>query len=161
MVVGPLTGTEIDFPNTPADLEEFHAPNRFVYEWKDDNRWRNIHRPLILPDYIWPPLDIPADPNVDPTGVLPGETGDDGYPGDWKLQALIFPVPSLEANVRVDLLMRSENGGDDPYGTFNHALWDDDFNNAAANENEYHVNNDQKFIIYDNISIIVKSNSYT
>ena len=53
MVEGPITGTEVDFPNNPVADQEFQSPVRFVYKWTDENRWKNIHRPLVIADYIW------------------------------------------------------------------------------------------------------------
>lgn len=86
MVVGPLSGEEIDFPNTPALNEEFQAPNKFVYEWVGD-RWKNIHRPLIISDYIWPdPEDgTPLDPD--------GGGGD-----DWTREAINLAVGGSSYN---------------------------------------------------------------
>jgi len=59
MVEGPITGTEINFPNLPVVDEEFQATNKFVYQWTDENRWKNIHRPLVVSDNLWGTTDDP------------------------------------------------------------------------------------------------------
>jgi len=154
MVVGPLTGKEIDFPNLPSEGDEYQAPNKFLYKWTDENRWKNIHRPLIITDYLWPELPSVDGPgnNDDPTDDSATDGGVDFKgPGDWRLQALVFPAMPMEANITVDILCRTKENGDDPYGTFSHYVYDADYKNAAEGEGRYHPNNDQRLIIYDNV----------
>ena len=80
MVTDVINGDEMDIPNTPAVDEEFQAPNKFVYKWTDENRWKNIHRPLYIPDYIWPDTSDQDDPYGTGTG-LPNTDGGGG--DDW------------------------------------------------------------------------------
>lgn len=105
MVVGPLSGTEIDFPDTPVNLDEFQAPNKFVYRWKD-NRWRNIHRPLVISDYIWPDGSDPKDP-LDPDG---------GGGDDWTREVIEFAVNGDSFNRIGEFSFKTEDGlRTDPY----------------------------------------------
>lgn len=66
MVQGPITGREAPYPNAPVQDDELQQVNKFVYKW-ETNRWKNIHRPLIIPDYIWPDLS-PGGNLLDPDG---------------------------------------------------------------------------------------------
>jgi hypothetical protein len=73
MVVGPITGEELPFPNTPVVDEEYQARNKFVYQWTDETRWKNIHRPLVISDYLW---GSPEDPDE----------------GDWVKEVITLPI---------------------------------------------------------------------
>jgi len=103
----------IDFPNSPTNGDELQAQNKFVYRWSGGNRWKNVHRPLVIPDYIWPDLSNPDDPfgTGDPGGGDPG-VGEIGGPDenggggdDWLLEVIDFPVSNsdlIEINFTVN-----------------------------------------------------------
>jgi len=109
----------IGFPNTPTNGDELQAPNKFVYEWTDDNRWKNIHRPLVISDYIWPETEPPDDddpyddgdppaeddPWEDPENPVPGGGGQ-----DWILEAVDLPVYNGEAQIQIELLVNVDTG---------------------------------------------------
>lgn len=104
----------IDFPNAPADGDEFQAPNKFVYRWTDENRWKNVPRPLVIPDYIWPDMEPPGDDDPYDDGDPPGdddpwEDPDDPVDGgggeDWILEVIDMPVNDGNNSYEVELLV--------------------------------------------------------
>lgn len=107
----------IDFPNSPTNGDELQAPNKFVYRWTNGNRWKNIHRPLIIPDYVWPDLSNPDDPfgTGDPGDGGTPDPGDVGGPDlnggggdDWLLEVIDFPVNNGEGTIRVNYVMNQD-----------------------------------------------------
>ncbi len=118
MVVGPIGDTNLLFPNSPSEDDILSGPNKFVYEWKGSNRWKNVHRPIVISDYIWPynpanPGSVPADPS-NPTDLEGGGGSiDEPYPitdggggDDWSIDQIDFPVGPEYGNVSHQFLVR-------------------------------------------------------
>ena len=111
----------IDFPNSPADGDEFQAPNKFVYRWTDENRWKNVPRPLVIPDYIWPDMEPPGDDDPYDDGDPPGDDDpwddpddpvDGGGGEDWILEVIEMPVNNGEITQEIDLIINTLGGAD-------------------------------------------------
>lgn len=98
MVIGTLTGSELDLPNSPENGDEFQARTKFVYEWSGDNRWKNIHRPLYIPDYIWDSDQPP--------------TADGGGGDDWTREAFEIDVNNGKSIIYIYPEMNLSAGSD-------------------------------------------------
>lgn len=107
----------IDFPSSPTEGDELQAPNKFVYKWVT-NRWKNIPRPLVIPDYIWPDISDPSDPygtgetitNDDETWANPISPVTGGGGDDWILEMIEMPITDGESNIITLNLLMNQTG---------------------------------------------------